>query len=88
MTGIDWQGAARKGQLTEVLYLLACRLAWRRHGDQRARDELVRASECGNAEIREIAANILKSFTEITHSGTAYEQQASPQQVRRKTRGA
>lgn len=63
MTGIDWQGAARNGQLKEALYLFACRLAWLRHGDRRAHDELVRASECSYAEIRAIAASLLDSST-------------------------
>lgn len=85
MTGINWQDAARKGQMTEVLYLFACRLAWRRHGDQRARDELVRASECDNAEIREIAANLLDSSNEIQNSGTGYEE--APRQPSRNSRG-
>lgn len=37
MTGIDWQEATRKGHLMDALYLFACRLAWLRHGDQKAR---------------------------------------------------
>lgn len=59
MTRIDWQRAARNGQLTEALHLFACRLAWLRHGDQRARGELIRALEDGDAEIRTIAASLL-----------------------------
>ena len=65
MTGIDWQGTARKGQLTRVLHLFACRLAWLRHGDLRAHGELIRASEHADPEIRAVAANLL------TQSGTA-----------------
>ena len=79
MTGIDWQGAARNGHMTAALYLFACRLAWRRHGDQRAHDELVRASECGDAEIRAIAAMLLGSSTEIRDSVTGQGQEASSQ---------
>lgn len=59
MTGIDWQEATRKGQLMNALYLFACRLAWLRHGDQRAHQELIRASEQGDPEIRVIAASLL-----------------------------
>jgi len=64
MSSIDWQGAARMGQLTKALYLAACRLAWRRHGDRRAREELVRASEAGDPQIRKIAAAMLDSSSD------------------------
>lgn len=43
----------------QVLHLFACRLAWLRHGDQRAHRELIRASEHGDPEIRVIAAVLL-----------------------------
>lgn len=59
MTGIDWQGATRKGQLMQALHLFACQLAWLRHGDERAYDELIRASEHADPEIRVIAAALL-----------------------------
>lgn len=59
MTGIDWQEATRKGQLKDALYLFACRLAWLRHRDQRAHNELIRASEHGDSEIRVIAIAFL-----------------------------
>ena len=79
MTSIDWQGTTRKGQLGEVLYLFACRLAWRRHGDQRAQDELIRASQCADSELRAIAATFLDS--------PAYED-ASPLRGRGKREGS
>lgn len=44
MAGIDWQTTAKRGRMLEALYLFACRLAWLRHGDERAHSELVRAS--------------------------------------------
>ena len=59
MTGIDWRRATRKGRLTEALHLFACRLAWLRHGDDRAYEDLIRASEHGDPEIRVIAATLL-----------------------------
>lgn len=68
MTSIDWQEATRKGKLMDALYLFACRLAWRRHGDQRARDELIRASEHGDPKIREIAASFLGESAVETRS--------------------
>lgn len=48
-----------KGQLMQVLHLFACRLAWLRHGDKRARHELLRASESADLELRLIAADLL-----------------------------
>lgn len=59
MTSIDWQGATRKGRLRQALHLFACRLAWLRHGDQRAYDQLIRASEHSDPEVRVIAAALL-----------------------------
>jgi hypothetical protein len=63
MTDIDWQGATRKGHLMDALYLLACRLAWLRHGDHRAHDELVRASVDADPDVRLIAATFLLELT-------------------------
>ena len=71
MTGIDWKTAARRGQLTEVFYLFACRLAWRRHADSKAHDQLVRASQCGNPELRTIALALLNSSAESVPAGLA-----------------
>lgn len=59
MADIDWARVARRGQLKHALHLLACRLAWIRHGDLRAHCELANACHDTDPDIREIAAGML-----------------------------
>jgi hypothetical protein len=59
MANIDWPLVARKGFLTDALGLFACRLAWRRHGDQQAYDQLLRASRNASPDLRLIASTFL-----------------------------
>lgn len=77
MSGIDWQAAKRKGKLTHALHLFACRLAWLRHGDERAHHKLIRASAHADPEIRAIAARMLFDQPTETSGKERCEQEAA-----------
>lgn len=80
MISIDWQETARKkGRLTKVLRLFACRLAWLRHGDAKAHDALLLAAKDADPEIRTIAASFLSP---VSNPASAEAPRFDPREVR------
>lgn len=53
---LDWTEIRSEGLLMEALYLFACRLAWLRHADLKAYEELIRAARDSDPEMRHISS--------------------------------